>query len=503
MVAIITFPNLYRAFMYNEHKVEDGVAVALHAHLYTNDVNMLSRKEKLMRLQRLCELRPDVETNTMHVSLNFHAADNLDEMKLVTIACEYMQLIGFGNQPYLVYQHMDAAHPHIHIVTTCIQNDGGRISTHNIGRDKSEPARKLLEERHGLIPADGRNESLGSTLQPIDLEKALYGKHSTKNAISNVVRTVVKHYKFTNLVEFNTILAQFNVTADRGSVGTRLYENGGLLYSLVSNTGIKYGIPVKASRIFGKPTLQYLESRFKKNKIERSVFRGRIARVIDDILKLGIISRSEFIGRMKQNGINVIFRENAKGFVYGITYIDNLTHCIFNGSDVDSGKKYTAGSIVKHLDGSQDISGRSDEYNLWLSNQMNARKILFENAKKGVIFNESIVKNSKPEYRKGHYASPRKDFKPADEHEALHLLSAGLRKKQLLQMNRKLVPVMRNMPNVDIRSGVPDQINSPPERFQAILLESISEFLGVQVEPFEQIFFELLKEAKKKRRRRH
>ena len=38
-----------------------------------------------------------------------------------------MQGIGFGNQPYLVYQHHDAGHPHIHMVTANIQADGQRI----------------------------------------------------------------------------------------------------------------------------------------------------------------------------------------------------------------------------------------------------------------------------------------------------------------------------------------------------------------------------------------
>jgi hypothetical protein len=28
-----------------------------------------------------------------------------------------MDKIGFGDQPYLVYRHLDAGHPHIHIVT--------------------------------------------------------------------------------------------------------------------------------------------------------------------------------------------------------------------------------------------------------------------------------------------------------------------------------------------------------------------------------------------------
>ena len=63
----------------------------------------------------------------MHISLNFDASDKLSQNELKEIADKYVKEIGFGEQPYLVYQHHDSGHPHIHIVTTNIRNDGSRI----------------------------------------------------------------------------------------------------------------------------------------------------------------------------------------------------------------------------------------------------------------------------------------------------------------------------------------------------------------------------------------
>ena len=57
-----------------------------------------------------------------------------------------MEKIGFGEQPYLTYQHFDAGHPHIHIVSVKVRADGSRIDTQNIGRNQSEKARKEIEE---------------------------------------------------------------------------------------------------------------------------------------------------------------------------------------------------------------------------------------------------------------------------------------------------------------------------------------------------------------------
>lgn len=64
-----------------------------------------------------------------------------------------MQGIGFGNQLFLVYEHTDAGHPHIHILSTNVKPNGERISLHNLGRTKSEDTRKFIEKEFGLIAA--------------------------------------------------------------------------------------------------------------------------------------------------------------------------------------------------------------------------------------------------------------------------------------------------------------------------------------------------------------
>ncbi len=66
--------------------------------------------------------------------------------------------IGFGEQPYLVYQHHDSGHAHIHIVTTNIKGDGKRISLHNLGKQLSEKTRREIENEFKLIKADTRQK---------------------------------------------------------------------------------------------------------------------------------------------------------------------------------------------------------------------------------------------------------------------------------------------------------------------------------------------------------
>ena len=133
MVAKITVPSsIKRALNYNEQKVAQGKAECLLASGFLKDAPELNVYEKLARFEDLISLNQRASTNTVHISLNFAEGENLAAEKLKEIADAYIEKIGFSGQPFLVYEHQDAGHPHLHIVTTNIRRDGKRISLHNL-----------------------------------------------------------------------------------------------------------------------------------------------------------------------------------------------------------------------------------------------------------------------------------------------------------------------------------------------------------------------------------
>lgn len=159
MVAVIKVSrSMHRIVNYNENKVKEGVAECIGAENYPLNPQDMSLKIKLDFLLKRIELNENVKRNSVHISLNFDPSEilNLNHDKLNAIAGAYMQKLGFGEQPYLIYQHHDAGHPHIHIVTTNIQPDGSRIDLHHLGIRKSEPARKEIEKMFGLVVAGDR-----------------------------------------------------------------------------------------------------------------------------------------------------------------------------------------------------------------------------------------------------------------------------------------------------------------------------------------------------------
>ena len=348
MVARIYTPGQVKnALNYNEHKLQAGKAECLYAGNFLLEKDQMNFYQKLSFFENRSSLNQRTGNAGLHISLNFDPSEMIGKEQLIGIAKEYLEKIGFGDQPYLVYEHHDAGHPHLHIVTTLIKEDGKRIDIHNLGRNASEKARKEIEISYNLVKASGRGKGQTSRLEPVNVQRVQYGKSETKRSITDVLGEVVPKFKYTSLAELNAILKQYNVIADRGPEGGRIFKNGGLLYKLLDEKGHKIGVPIKASSMHSKPTLRHLEQRFSENREWRVPDRKKLITAIEWALTKRPKSLGEFSHGLKKDGIQTVLRQNREGLVYGITFIDFRTKSVFNGSDL--GKPYSAANILRRM----------------------------------------------------------------------------------------------------------------------------------------------------------
>jgi hypothetical protein len=329
--------SLIGALNYNENKVKQDKAELIDAGGYVKDLAELNFYDKLIRLTDLAERNERTKTNAIHISLNFANGENIPTEKLNNIVKDYMQGIGFESQPYLVYRHYDAGHPHMHIVTTNIKSDGYRLSLHYLGQNESEKARKAIEIKYGLIKAE-EQQKLKPDLKT-ETVAAEYGKAETKRVMTNILSQVLRMYKFTSLPELNAVLQGYNLQADRGSKDSRMYAHEGLVYWILDKQGNKIGVPIKASSIYGKPTLKTLEEKFRLNDTLRKPLKEKLKAIINQALKSANDRRS-FYAALKADHIQVRFRWSDEGRIYGVTFIDHKNKAVFNGSDL--GKEFSA-----------------------------------------------------------------------------------------------------------------------------------------------------------------
>ena len=331
MVTILNInTSLRRTIAYNENKVNKGSAELIFAGNFPVDLDKITDEIKIKRFTKRTELNKNTKHNTLHISLNFSPLEDHSKEKLIAIAAFYMERIGFAQQPYLVYQHYDAGHSHLHLVTINIEKDGKRIDLHNIVTEKSEPARKQIEEVFGLIKSQRQNKNTELNPSPIVMGKIQYGKIESTKAITQVLDFILKCYSYTGLCELNAILGQYNLLADRGKENSKTFQSGGLLYKILDLHGKPIGKPVKASSLYGQPTLKFLETQFKINAAKNTAQKTRMKNIITLLLQRHPnISQDIFFKMLQRQAITAIEQKNITG-IDEIIYIDHKTKCVFN-----------------------------------------------------------------------------------------------------------------------------------------------------------------------------
>ncbi|KGO79964.1 relaxase [Flavobacterium beibuense F44-8] len=352
MVVIIKTGHSIRAMLnYNENKIKEGKAECIGQGNYPVDADRLTYAMKLSRLEKQCKLNENVKRNTVHISLNFDPSEaSLPKEKLLEIAETYMNKIGFGNQPYLIYQHHDAGHPHIHITSINVQENGKRFAMHNIGKDRSEPARKEIEQAFNLVKAENQKKKEYKP-EPVSA-RVRYGKSETKKAIENVLKFVVSNYKYTSLPELNAVLKLYNIEADKGAESSRVAKHNGLLYHALDEKGNRVGVPIKASMFYDKPTLKNLEKKFAANEIKRQSDKYSVKNAIDSaFLKNNVLILPQLAKQLQKEGVDTVLRQNTEGLIYGITFVDHKTKSVLNGSSI--GKEYSAKGLQDRCNSNQ------------------------------------------------------------------------------------------------------------------------------------------------------
>jgi hypothetical protein len=327
--------SITRSLLYNEQKVQLKQAECILAENFLKESDRLTWKDKLHRFERRQQLNERV-TTSQHISLNFDPTDNLSNEKMRAISRTYMKELGFEKQPYLVYRHYDAGHPHCHIVTTHIQANGDPIPQYKIAEIQSEKARKHIEEKFELVTAEKKRLVQKPSRISDPGQKVTYGKRPTTRSISDIVHYVMEKYNYTNLKEFNTILGLYNIKADPGKEGSRIRQHHGLLYRILDDEGRYIGRPIKASFFDFKPTLRHLEEKFSRNQIIRQEQDLRMH--IETYVVWGLMGHNPTLRKLDasltQEGIHMELDKDKAGNIVDVTYVDFHNFCSINGSSL-------------------------------------------------------------------------------------------------------------------------------------------------------------------------
>ena len=276
-------------------------------------------------------------TNTVfHASLNPSPEDRLTDEQLRKIACEYMERMGYGEQPYIVFKHKDISREHLHIVSLRIDEQGRKLP-HDFEARRSMEILRDLERKYNLHPSIKGEEQADK----VGLHRVDYREGNVKQQISSVVRSCLRNYRCSFYEEFRTLLEAFNISVEErtGTVDGRNYA--GIVYGALTDDGYGIGTPFKSSRIgrdVGYKALQkYYEN--SKIKLKEDGTLDRLRQTVRDAMSPHN-ARDEFRQLLKTDNIDAVFRVNPVGRIYGVTFIDHNYGIVANRSVL--GKEFSA-----------------------------------------------------------------------------------------------------------------------------------------------------------------
>jgi hypothetical protein len=347
MVAKINIgSNLYGALAYNQEKVDEGLGKILGANLVFEPADgRFNVSECMEDFMQFIPAHFRTEKPVFHVSINPHPDDRLTDDQLTDIGREYMQQLGYGNQPYLIFKHEDIRREHIHIVSLRVDSEGKKIDGYK-EHERSKEITEHLERKYNLNPAEGQKRTEQWELTPVDASK-----RDLKKQIASVIKPLASMYHFQNMGEYKAVLSLYNINVEelKGEAKGKPYR--GLLYSAMDSEGNKVGNPLKSS-IFGKSVgYDGLEKRMAKSaeRIKAKNLKAHTLKAVSEA-KQGSQSESEFRAKLRQQGIDVLFRRNDEGRIYGATFIDHTSRTVLNGSRL--GKEFSA-NVFNNLYGGQ------------------------------------------------------------------------------------------------------------------------------------------------------
>jgi Relaxase/Mobilisation nuclease domain. len=345
MVAKITIgSSLFGAIKYNADKVNIGKGQLLDTNkVFNNGDGKVDVAQALADFEKRMPRQMRTEKPVIHISLNPHPDDRLTDGELTQMAHEYMQRMGYGDQPYIIVKHEDIDRHHLHIVSVRVDEQGKRINS-DFTKRRSLAILRDFEQRYGLHHGTKREEErLSNRIPPVNPSEV-----DIKKQVGNTVKAVFRDYQFQTIGELRALLSLYNLTVEEVRGNVRGQDYNGLVYSVIDTNGNKVGNPFKSS-LFGKSVgYEALQKKtaFSKKNIKDKNLTEPTRKVLEYALKR-TYDKDEFVRILIEKGVDCVFRYTDEGRIYGATFIDHRTHCVLNGSRM--GKAFSANALEQHF----------------------------------------------------------------------------------------------------------------------------------------------------------
>lgn len=300
---------------YNYDKVEADKGRVIFSNNITSEGDTYITKEMYKAaLEPYLKANIRTENTVFHASVNPVPGSQFSDELIAKVAAEYMEKMGYGRQPYIVFRHNDIDRVHYHIISIRVGRNGKKIND-SYERYRSATLSRELEHKYHIA----------SHLQT--------NGHPSASATEDI-RTIisfVREYSLENISQLRCVIESFGVTLDHYQ--THLSNNTGYLSIYGSKP-----VPVKDLGVNLDDILRHCRANQSLNKGQKARLRGYISSALRYAR-----DEKQLLSMLEKNGISLHLIRNADERVTGVIVIDHQNRAVVKGSSL--GKEFSANII--------------------------------------------------------------------------------------------------------------------------------------------------------------
>lgn len=321
------------ALDYNEGKVDVGVAELIAA----NNVPDLEREaiyEQFGRYER-SQVYP-VKEVSFHASVNPSEADECDENDILGFIAALMEELGLGNQPYLVYRHFDIDRIHYHIVSVRIDETGHKINNYYEIKKASAFIRNVADQYHFHVVSKGEHVMSKRNISKDGSRQKQHSFRSDKGDTDGQLKEIFSYaltYDFDGFPQLACIMQDLGVHIEQ----FRNSDDGTMTVTLQGlNENGRPCTKMRSEQELGIPMSEQIALTSVSNKQTHHIHRrekDRLGGLVSAAFKYSK-SEAHFEAILRNKGVGVHLSRTSSGEIFGVTFVDHLTRCVFKASEI-------------------------------------------------------------------------------------------------------------------------------------------------------------------------
>lgn len=300
----------FHGVQYNDKKVEKGTGELMLMKNFPSFINENSSQEEVKNYLKSISKNEKVKKPQFHAVISTKFQQHSKE-ELTKVAEDFMQEMGYGNQPFIVVFHNDTENNHVHIVSTRVDKSTGKKLNDSYEKLKAQKAMINIKERI----YDKSNEEIinnllnykMSSLKQLEILMERNGFKLVKNKNDENALDILKNGVREKTIYGNQLIFSNVKNDNRGKQIKAILNKYKELYS---------------NKVFKVEERRHLEKMLPEEK-QKEEWKPKIE------------FESELQKKLKEVfGIDVIFHHKDELHPFGYTLIDHKTGTIYKGSEI-------------------------------------------------------------------------------------------------------------------------------------------------------------------------